>query len=397
VLCPCAADITEAHPDFLQRLMTSLGYKAYLQRCVKLSSSLSDVRHSGSETIEPIPPPVAVVILTHGQKHTADGKTSYDPLPAIDNLAVLQAPNKRLCVFLIEAGIRDTTKETIRQNGYPPECLIEFPRGRVEAVTDRLAQRLREFEGRLRQSPLEFQDPGQEKGVLTFRRVTKRSHVYPNGFGVVELGWEIDAEALRGSKADCDGGHYRFEHTLALRSAVSPKSRATFEKPIKTRRPDSIASVFFSHEDRFCVVRFGKERTQIEVEEDLAASTDQKRALTVLVPKDSVEPCDTLSYGLIWAKRDMYTETEEYSGLQIKDHVTSVVQSVCFMRSATGKPWPFKWGPRLHRYGPYDNDLGYIDMEGIWTEESFISFDFTWQSQKAARGSSFVARWALAA
>jgi len=91
----------------------------------------------------------------------------------------------------------------------------------------------------------------------------------------------------------------------------------------------------------------------------------------------------------------MYSESEEYSGLQIKDHVRTVSQSVCFMRPSTGKPWPFSWGPRLHRYGPYDNDLGYIDMEGIWTSESFLSFDFTWQSQKAARGSAFVARWAL--
>jgi hypothetical protein len=361
-----------------------MGFEPDMRPCAKLSESSQVPPYNGRETPFPFPHPISIVVVCRGTGRFDD---TWDANPVLDSFRSLQEPNKKLVIFLVEEGVDPEMLAAIKSNGYE---VIKYPEDYVAGVADKVANRLKSFEGTLRTSPKKYQDQKVVDATINITNLVSRTYVWETGFGIVEIRFDIPVANLPRDA----GEFHRFRHRIAIRD---PQSRLGihFEGDLKKYEAKSVADIFSLTRESIGAIRFGKTPLSIGWEEiESTGNPSLERDIEIRIPANSLDPCEILSYGYIWSRPNLFDPRKDTSALRFQYNVQRYEQSVCFMRSLLNR-WDFKRGPLLQRFGPYNNNLGYLDHENICTNEEFHHFDYNWMSTKIARGSVFIVEWEL--
>jgi len=390
ILFPYSNSFPKGRRDELKSVLTPLGFETVFEKCESVAEALRN-RPVFSGGLPAVGFPICIPILSKGLR-VEPGK-HFEPCPRVRSTDVQGKPNKKLVLFLIEDSLRDN----LQPGSIPADgdyTLIEFNAASMFPSVPELIGSLMEMKEALRADHYEYQLPDVLRSALNFNSVEKRVYVRPDKFGIVEYKWQILGSAAR--KAYNKDIGYVFRHKIGVIAAPHGDTRNSLPS-LKDAATDSLDEIFNTETDSFGVVAFGDGASVTWKPSERPDRASQWIDI-IIRPNDGRKtfPHDRLiSYGLLWSCRNLLSAKADTSSFVARHNYERVDFSVRFMRTDLSKEsLTFTKGPRMERYGPYQNDLGSIDTEGL-EDERFHHYLFPWHERRVPAGMRLRVIWEL--
>jgi hypothetical protein len=395
VLCPCKEGLSGAIKKTLRSILYPLGFSLTFVPCKKIEDALEAVIDTKGTYFDKIPFPVCMPIVSKGAKRS-DAEAHYKADPGVSGVVNYWKPNKREVLLLVEDtveledGFLGATGQQIED-----DRVISFHNYSLDEALRAIVGLFVEIRKTLRANLYDYQLPEIKNNALNYESIQKRVYVWEDGYGMVEMRFDIGLDSANVIEKN---GEYTFEHKVSLCLAPRGESKASFSKSLDDMRVGSISEFLQRPKEAFAVIPFGFPSPKVSwgpLNKE-TKGTNAKSVAVRIKPAKAVTPDGrgVLSYGIIWSSANLFDVTNDATVFLCAHNYRKATYSVCFMRRTLAHGWSFAVGPKLERYGPYQNDLGYIDTEGVG-DERFKYLEFPWSMRKIPAGSVLRARWEL--
>jgi len=408
LLVPCSDQFLDVpgRARNLRDVCAAVGFDIRLITCSSVGEVLK--HHSVADKTPPTPVgyPIVMPIVTRvppipRKDGAGDAPRKGPPTPELGDLELLDTPNPRLVLFLV-------AQDVVLPSGFAArhgKDVIRFSPSLLTGAYPPLLHRLLGFKDRLREAQEVYQLPDVLKRARRYSSVEKRVYVRKDGFGVVEFRFEITEDEAAPALV---GEEYIFRHELMLVPAPGGKSMASFRKTLTEMEVDSVSDVFRARREAFVVLPLDRTPFDVTWREPPGRSTSRKGAprrcvVEVVVRRPSnatsqsaTPPGRRIVYGIIWCAPRLFYVQKDSTSFAAVHHYDRVKLAVRFLHPKAAERWHFKTGPRLLRSGPYGNDLGYIDLQGVG-DEQFHYEEYPWEQRAVPAGTSLTAEWEMQA
>jgi len=394
VLCPCKNDLHVEIRQVISSVLRPLGFSATFRDCENVEDALAGAQSTKGVFYDKIPFPVCMPIISAGAQ--ISDSEEFKPVPRAFAPVNYSTPNEREVVLLVEGSVA-LGPELIGASQVPPDRVIRFSSATLEDALGSLVATFVSIADLLRANLERYQLPETRERALDYDSAEKRVYVYDNGYGLIEMRFTINEEAAEKVR---DGPDFVFSHTVDLKPPPVGASKSKFDEKLDRIRVKSIRELFQQPREAFAALPFGLPAPNVRWEPaktDAAGSSRKTLLVHVSLPtrKTGRHVARTLSYGIAWSAKDLFNIQQDSSSFLCAHNYRRVTYTMCFMRPTLAHDWPFALGPRLERFGPYQNNLGYIDTEGVG-DESFHYLEYPWTERKLPVGSVLRASWRLA-
>ncbi len=393
VLCPCKVGL---HPDIkrvLRSVLRPLGFDPTFRECRKIEEALECEPHTAGEYFDRIPYPVCMpIISTGGEIRDSDGKHKPNPISAVK--PKYSRPSKREVVLLVEEDV-DLPIELHGSRKLRSRRIIRFTSYALEAALGKVVEQFVEIKKKLRSNLQTYQLLETRRSALNYDSVEKRVYVWPNGYGMVEMRFDISLDEAEGVRT---GDDYLFKHSVSLRLAPRAQSKKEFERKLDKMRVKSIKALFKQPQEALVALPYGFPAPTVDwVAAPGGEDEGNKKSVLVKVTPAKNGTSDRrglISYAIAWCSENLFSVCNDATVFICAHNYRRILYAVCFMRPTLGHDWPFKVGPMLERFGPCQNDIGYIDTKGVG-DEGFHSLEYVWNEKEMPAGSVLRVRWML--
>jgi hypothetical protein len=393
VLCPCKVGLHTDIKRVLRSVLHPLGFEPTFRECRKIEEALECEPHTAGVYFDKIPYSVCMPIITSGGEiRDADGKHKPDPISAVK--PKYSRSGKREVVLLVEDSV-DLPIELHGSRRLRDARIIRFPSYTLEPALGKVVEQFVEIKKKLRSNLQTYQLLETRNSALNYDSVEKRVYVWPNGYGTVEMRFDISLDEAEGVRT---GDDYFFNHSVSLRLAPKAQSKREFKRKLQKMRVKSIKDLLKQPQEALVALPFGLPAPTVDWRATSGGEDEgnKKNVLVQVTPaKNSTsDRRGLISYGIAWCSEDLFSVCNDATAFICAHNYRRIRYAVCFIRPTLRHDWPFKIGPMLERFGPCQNDIGFIDTNGVG-DEGFHYLEYVWNEKKMPAGSVLRVRWKL--